>query len=478
MTEDRIQVDLRPGAFSGKQLNYLAYSYRPINIAVGAVQSGKSWILNVRFALYIIQSPHDRFLICGSTRDTVQDNVIENGLENICKNLLGPDNVHYSKVDGKFTIWVNGREKICTIVGVNNKGATSRLKGKPVGGALLDEITEYPEEPLDMAFARNSLAGALIFCSTNPGSPLHPVFKKFVGNEKKIRENDVRVWNFSQSDNPTLTEERKKFYNSQFEGVFYQRNVLGKWVMAEGAIYNMFLDSENVIKKNSEFVPGVPERVNEKGEYVRNRLKPREFDDFFICADYGTASVTTFLLVGVKRQQTEGLGLQNYYYVIREYYYDSREAMGVTLTDPKLVKELENLIERDWKPPKLRAIYVDNSASSLIAQMFDDGIEEKYGTQILGVKGDVKKSIAKVQTLIGQRRMLFYEECENTIAEHQTYMWDPLKRKKGESVPVKENDHTCDAVRYGVIGYGGDYIIPENEEDTFAVMSAGKTLGA
>lgn len=110
--------------------------------------------------------------------------------------------------------------------------------------------------------------------------------------------------------------------------------------------------------------------------------------------------------------------------------------------------------------------------------MFEDGLEEEYGTQILGVKGKVGKGIQKVQTLIGQRRLLFYEECENTIAEHQTYMWDQDKRKKGESVPVKENDHTCDAIRYGIVGYGGDFIIPEEEEDTFAVVSAGKIMGA
>lgn len=92
-----VEIDLSPKAFSPKQLDYIGKSYAPINIAVGAVQSGKSWVLNVRFALYIIESPHDRFLICGNTRDTVQDNVIENGFQKICEGILGKENVHYAK---------------------------------------------------------------------------------------------------------------------------------------------------------------------------------------------------------------------------------------------------------------------------------------------------------------------------------------------------------------------------------------------
>lgn len=463
-----VEIDLSPKAFSPKQLDYIGNSYAPINIAVGAVQSGKSWVLNVRFALYIIESPHDRFLICGNTRDTVQDNVIENGFQKICEGILGKENVHYAKGDGKFYIWVDGKEKVCTIVGVNNKGATNKLKGKPVGGSLLDEITTYPEEPLDMAFARNSLAGAIIFASSNPDSPLHPVYVKYVGNQKKIREGKVRVWNFNHDDNPTLTEERKEFYRDLFSGVFYQRNILGKWVMAEGAIYDMYLSSENEIGLDSDLRPSNP------NEY---------YDDFFVCCDYGTGSVTTYLLVGVKTKLVDGIGGKKtaklFYDVIREYYYDSRKGMGVRYTDPELVVKLKEFITTGFTPKKLKAIFVDVSAASFIAQCFKDKVEDEFNTKILASSSRVDKGISNISTLIAQRRLKYYVECKNAIREIQSYSWDTTKRKKGESVPIKENDHTCDAIRYGIMGYGGEFIDPNEDQDNpFAVVNTGnKILG-
>jgi PBSX family phage terminase large subunit len=44
-------------------------------------------------------------------------------------------------------------------------------------------------------------------------------------------------------DNPVLTQDSIERYEAMYEGVFYQRYILGQWVRAEGIIYNKFADN-------------------------------------------------------------------------------------------------------------------------------------------------------------------------------------------------------------------------------------------
>ena len=45
--------------------------------------------------------------------------------------------------------------------------------------------------------------------------------------------------------------------------------------------------------------------------------------------------------------------------------------------------------------------------------------------------------------------LLIDRSCENLLRELPSYTWDEEKSiKRGEDVPLKENDHAVDAVRY------------------------------
>ena len=52
---------------------------------------------------------------------------------------------------------------------------------------------------------------------------------------------------------------------------------------------------------------------------------------------------------------------------------------------------------------------------------------------------------------MGQNRLTFSNACRMTLQEIPSYVWDAKHAQKtGEDRPVKENDHCCDAMRYGV----------------------------
>ena len=53
-------------------------------------------------------------------------------------------------------------------------------------------------------------------------------------------------------DNPSLDERTRERYRSMYSGVFYERYILGRWVMAEGLIYDMMDTEKNVFKPGEE----------------------------------------------------------------------------------------------------------------------------------------------------------------------------------------------------------------------------------
>ena len=52
---------------------------------------------------------------------------------------------------------------------------------------------------------------------------------------------------FDMDDNLSLSENIKKRYRSQYQGVFYQRYIQGLWTVAEGIVYDMFSKDKHVV---------------------------------------------------------------------------------------------------------------------------------------------------------------------------------------------------------------------------------------
>ncbi|MFB3306883.1 hypothetical protein Q7C20_26980, partial [Pseudomonas sp. AMR01] len=63
---------------------------------------------------------------------------------------------------------------------------------------------------------------------------------------------------------------------------------------------------------------------------------------------------------------------------------------------------------------------------------------------------DVNDGLRTIASLFDAGLLIVHESCESLIEEIEGYVWDPDKSKKGEDAPLKEADHWCDALRYGV----------------------------
>ena len=69
-------VGIGIGNFGEVASNYFDCSDSFVNIAYGAVRSGKTIVATFRFLEHVFCSEHDKFLICGKSRDTIRRNIL------------------------------------------------------------------------------------------------------------------------------------------------------------------------------------------------------------------------------------------------------------------------------------------------------------------------------------------------------------------------------------------------------------------
>lgn len=90
----------------------------------------------------------------------------------------------------------------------------------------------------------------------------------------------------------------------------------------------------------------------------------------------------------------------------------------------------------------------------------------------IGVGIDKIKSYLKVDPQLGPRLRIF-NSCTNLISEIASYRWQELSvgqqgRKNERESPVKYNDHSCDAIRYLIMGLPE---APTKEDDIYDKLS-------
>ncbi len=404
----------RFGKWGETSLDFIFCSDAWINVAEGSVRSGKTIACNQRFVEFVQKSDSDEFLISGKTSQSLRRNVIKPLMK-----MMNTDDVSYDyrKHDGELEI----EGKICYTMGFNDEKAVDVIAGMTVGGWLADEIARCPRSAVEMAISRCSDIGAKMFWNTNPDSPYHYLYENYINNHDLLKSGTLKRWKFLLDDNPNLDPQyviELKRVNQKSE-VFYKRNILGEWVIAEGAIYDKFIESENTFN-----------------------LHPH-LHDINICCDYGVSTVTTFGVMGIHKDPLEG----NSYYLLTETYYDAEET-GVTQSDSERVDTIVTL-QDDYKLTNKNTLYLPHDAASLKSACEKD---KRIKMRIETYTPNTYEDINTIQDLIANRKFKIHNSCTHSITQAQTYCWDKKSQQRGEDKPLKINDHCPDMWRGGICG--------------------------
>ncbi len=375
-----------------------------LSIWAGAVRSGKTIAAIMAFFMAV-----DRAAQTGMSGEIV---IVGRTLQTIERNILGPmmdpsifglmaHRVHHTR--GSGTARVFGRT--VHLIGANDVRAEHKVRGMTVALSMVDEATLVPEDFWNMLRSRHSVRGARMLATTNPDSRAHWLRKEWL---LKADEKNLRSWDFTLDDNPFLDPGFVEGLKRDYAGLWYKRFILGEWVMAEGAVYDMWDPDRHVVSE-----------------------LPRITRWLACGVDYGTANVFAALMLG--------RGDDGSLYFTNEWRWEAKKQFR-QLTDVEYVDRIKGWmggIRPDF-------VVVDPSASSLITQLLHD--------RISAIKGDneVLDGIRLVSSLLATNRLKVHESCVGFIDEVTGYAWDDDKLEKGEEKPIKAEDHSLDAARYAI----------------------------
>jgi len=413
--------------FSKKQLTVMTwwqdnspYRDKQAIICDGAVRSGKTFCMGLSFVLWAFYHFSGKsFAFCGKTILSLRRNLVRpltGQLERI--GISYKEKVSENYLD----ITLLGRRNRFYLFGGKDEGSAAFIQGITLAGVLFDEVALMPRSFVEQALARCSVDGSRFWFNCNPEHPHHWFYTEWI---QKRRAKKALYLQFKMSDNPSLSPDILRRYKKLYSGVFYQRFVLGRWVVAQGLVYPMFSAELHVCRE-----------------------LPTAFSQYVISCDYGTVNPASFGLWG------ESGGI---WYRMDEYYYDARRE-GVMRTD----REHGEALERLAAGREIAAIIVDPSAASFMEQLRRMG---RYA--LVKADNDVVNGIRRVSDALKNGAVQFSGNCADSIREFALYRWNEGQE---EDHPVKQDDHAMDDIRYFI----STWLHPQ-PEDHFYVASLNRS---
>lgn len=395
---------------SSKQLQFIFESKAKWNLAHGSVRSGKTVGTLWAFMQECYKCPDSQIFMVGHSSETIYQNAIRLLLESEQFAMFRPlCTWHAGKRCLKFM------DKTIQTLGARDEGAIGQFQGKTMSLVYCDEMTLYPDSIIDMIDTRLSNPHSMGFASMNPSYPEHKI-KGWIDKADKGDPNYYAL-HFTLDDNPFVDEDYKKRVGSSLSGVFYKRNYLGIWCLAEGAVFDFFDKALHVVKR------------------------PPTAADYWVAGiDYGTVNAFACVLVGVSTGKYTNTGPQ--LWVEKEYYWDPK----VTKRQKVNSEFAEDMVEF-LEPYGVKKIYIDPSAESFSLDL------RRRGLLPIHANNDVYNGIQTLSSELRSGKVLICADCKNLIRETEGYMWDPKKAKLGEDAPMKNNDHAVDALRYVIASH-------------------------
>jgi len=392
---------------SPKQLEFIVNSKCHWNLAHGSVRSGKTVGTLFRFMQAVHECPDSQIWMVGHTADTIYQNAIRLLLESDQLAIFRP-----------FCTWFSGkrqlkvRDKTISTLGAKDEGAIGQFQGKTMSLVYCDEMTLYPESIIDMIDTRLSNPHSMGFASMNPSQPTHKL-KKWI-DMAEAGDKNYYALHYTLEDNPYLDEDYKLRIKHSLSGVFYKRNYLGLWCLAEGAIFDFFDKKVHVVSR-----------------------PPRQAEYWIAGIDYGTVNNFACTLVGINTGISTQMGICRW--AEKEYVWDSKK-MGRQKTNAEYADDVQEFLE----PYGVKGIYVDPSAAAFKLEL------RKRGFHIIDANNDVFNGIQFVASEVQLGNLFICKDCTNLIREMESYVWDPKCSIKGDDIPLKKDDHSVDSLRYCV----------------------------
>ena len=234
--------------YHGKQIKVLKFAMQSdyfMLINHGAKRTGKTILDNDLFLYELrrvrkiankLNIPLPQYILAGADLGAVQRNVLNE--------LTNKYDIEF-KFDKHNRFILFGVQVCC--FGHSKINDLGRIRGMTAFGAYINEGTMSNEIVFNEIKARCSGEGARILVDTNPDHPEHWLKANFID---KADGKVIQAYHYELDDNTFLSERyRNNIKASTPSGMFYDRDVRGLWVSAEGIVYKDFRKDIHYITK-------------------------------------------------------------------------------------------------------------------------------------------------------------------------------------------------------------------------------------
>lgn len=374
-----------------------------INLLEGSVRSGKTWISLVLWAFWVGTMPKDgSYLMVAKTLTSLRRNVLD-----LLQSLVGTRNFSYSlpRKEGRLF----GR--LVYLEGVNDARAESKIRGMTLQGAYCDELTLFTQDFFAMLLSRLSEPGAKVIATTNPDSPNHWLMTEYISRKDDAAGVDLLDIKYTLDDNTFLDPEYVKQIKREYTGVFYERFVLGRWVLAEGIIYRQFADSPE-----SYLIDEAPE--------IRVATIGVDFG--------GNGSAHTFVCNGITPSWHEVVTLEEYY----------RKEI---ISPAQLEEDFVAFVRLCQSKYRVLTVYCDSAEQSLIQGLRAAALKARLRIEIKNAKkGPITDRIRFWCMMQGAGRYQIMRRCKHLAEAFRNAVWD--SRVIGADVRLDDGKHNIDSL--------------------------------
>lgn len=388
-------------------------------ILAGPSETGKTVACCAKIHQMCLAHPKSLHVISRKTQVSMKTTVLRTWAKII-------DGYHVRTIGGTSPqLYIYPNKSQVSVIGLDNP---DKLMSGEYDSIYVNQAEEISEADWEMAGTRTTgRAGNVpfpqLFGDANPAGRMHWIPRRSRNKLVLLQSWHTDNPSLYNEDGTTTAEGQKRLdrLSAVLTGVRRKRLLDGLWVTAEGAVYDNF-----------DSTPG--------GFHVKSR-DPSEFKYWLLTVDVGINHPAVILLVGV---DDDGR-----WHVHKELYRTG-------LLPSELVKETVLWFKGADGLPKCDYCVVDAASAGVIADMEALGVYVKPGK---GSNADghwvdetnlIRDRLAigedgKIITPDRRVRLTVDPACTNTIAEFESYIWDPARVKE---VPIKKNDHAMDSLRY------------------------------
>lgn len=382
--------------FTDKQKEFLRHGNRRYNIKSGATGSGKTFLdyFNIYRRIEDMKGKPGGSFLLGATKGTLQRNIIEPMQE-----IYGTNRV--SNISSDNTVMLFG-EKFHAL-GAESASGVKKIQGVTAKYIYGDEVATWNEEVFDMVKSRLRTPYSMFDGTCNPANEEH-WFKKFIdhkleGDGDSIFYQTYNIWDGKLSDDIEEDLRLKNQIASEYTGVNYERYILGKWVNAEGLVYDEF-----------------------GATYEDSLIEPEEvplLDEVIIGVDFGNnASKHAFVATGFRNDYSE-------------MYIIASKILETNITSNQLADAYVDflLFVEKYYGVRVSYTYADSAQQTHLRDMRASLYKRKLSRTVNNsYKGKIIDRINVFKRMYNMNSVKIVErEAPEVISALKSALWDPKK---------------------------------------------------